>query len=209
MKFDKDPWALEQNDYLTKIVNVYIVYDLDACPRNLTNHFKFKNFLFRATSIVKNSDKEKYVYSGYRITFDNPGSRSLDIDFAVNVINFGVDNSLSSHSDNCKINFLILGEGPSYGINGSFGSPGKKFSINFSKTNTKFCLSLQVIVICLLIEKKSLNLKLTTNMLTFELNFVSKVYLMDLIPLSRMKYLYMEMCMIFQSITIVLINLRY
>ena len=42
MKFDKDPWALEQNDYLTKIVNVYIVYDLDACPRNLTNHFKFK-----------------------------------------------------------------------------------------------------------------------------------------------------------------------
>ena len=28
IKFDKDPWAKEQNNYLTKIVNVYIVYDL-------------------------------------------------------------------------------------------------------------------------------------------------------------------------------------
>ena len=30
IKFDKDPLAVEQNSYLTKIVNVYIVYDLDA-----------------------------------------------------------------------------------------------------------------------------------------------------------------------------------
>ena len=41
-----------------------------------------------------------------------------------------------------KNNFLILGEGPNCGINGSFGSPEKKFSINFTKANTKFCLSL-------------------------------------------------------------------
>ena len=41
-----------------------------------------------------------------------------------------------------RITFLILGECPTYGINGSFRSPEKKFSINFSKANTKFCLSL-------------------------------------------------------------------
>ena len=29
-----------------------------------------------------------------------------------------------------------------YGINGSFGSPEKRFSINFNKANIKFCLSL-------------------------------------------------------------------
>ena len=63
-------------------------------------------------------------------------------DFARNVIIFGVDNSSSSHSDNRKNNFLTLGEDPTYGINGSFGSTEKKFSINFAKTNTKFCLSL-------------------------------------------------------------------
>ena len=34
---------------------------------------KFKNFLFGATNIVKTSDKEKYVYSGYKMTFDNAG----------------------------------------------------------------------------------------------------------------------------------------
>ena len=28
IKFDKDALAVEQNNYLTKIVNVYIVYDL-------------------------------------------------------------------------------------------------------------------------------------------------------------------------------------
>ena len=29
IKFDKDPLAVEQNNYATKIVNAYIVYDLD------------------------------------------------------------------------------------------------------------------------------------------------------------------------------------
>ena len=74
-KYNKDPLAAEQNNYLTKIVNVYIVYDFDAWPRNPTNNLKFKNCLFGATNIVKNGMyKEKYVYSGYRITLDSAGS---------------------------------------------------------------------------------------------------------------------------------------
>ena len=78
---------------------------------------------------VKNSDKEKYVYRGYGITFNNAGSWDFDntllemLQFLVLVI---------VHHDNRKNNFLILGEGPTYGINGSFGSPEKKFSINFT-----------------------------------------------------------------------------
>ena len=65
---------VEQNNYLTKPVNVYIVYHLNAWPGNSTNNFTFKNCLFGATSIVKNSDKEKYVYSGCRITLNSAGS---------------------------------------------------------------------------------------------------------------------------------------
>ena len=61
MQFDKDPLAVEQNNYLTKIVNVYIAYDLDSWRRNLINNFKFKNIIFGATSRVKNRDTEKYV----------------------------------------------------------------------------------------------------------------------------------------------------
>ena len=51
---------------------------------------------------------------------------------ARNFIIFGVDNSSSSHSDNFKNNFLILDEGLTYGVNGSLGSPQKKFDITFS-----------------------------------------------------------------------------
>ena len=33
IKFDKDPLAVDQKSYLTKVVNVYIVYNLDASSR--------------------------------------------------------------------------------------------------------------------------------------------------------------------------------
>ena len=94
--------------------------------RNPTNNFEFKNWLSIATSIVKNSNKEKYVYSGYRIIFDSAGSWSFDNGTAKNVIIFGVDNSSSSHADNRKNIFLVLGEGLTFGINGDFGSAEKK-----------------------------------------------------------------------------------
>ena len=66
-----------------------------------------------------------------------------------------------------------------------------------------------IIVICLLMEKKSLNLKPAIKMLTFQQNFIWEVYLMDLVLLSLEKYLQMENFMIFQSTTILLINLTY
>ena len=66
------------------------MYDLDAWTRNPTNNLKLKNCLFGATNIVKNSDKEKYVYSRCGIIFDSAGSWSFDNDFARNAINFGL-----------------------------------------------------------------------------------------------------------------------
>ena len=44
----------------------------------------------------------------------------------------------SSDTDNCKNNFLLLGEDAIDGINGSFNSPYKKFSFTFSKPKTNF-----------------------------------------------------------------------
>ena len=43
---------------------------------------------------------------------------------------------------NSKNNSLVLVEEDTFGINGSFGAPEKKFSIIFSKAKTKYCLSL-------------------------------------------------------------------
>ena len=75
---------------------------------------------------MKDNDKEKYVYSSYRIAFDGKGSLSFNGDFARNVILFGFGNILSSHADNLRNDFLILREGDTFGINGSFGAPEKK-----------------------------------------------------------------------------------
>ena len=65
--------------------------------------------------------------------------QSFDDDTARKVIIFDVDNSSSSHANNHKNKFLILGKFATFGINGSFSSLEKKFSINFSKANTTFC----------------------------------------------------------------------
>ena len=53
IKFDEDPLAVKPTNYLTKVVNVYIVYDLPTSSRNPTNNFKFKNSLYGATIMVK------------------------------------------------------------------------------------------------------------------------------------------------------------
>ena len=57
IKFGKNPLVVKQNNYLTKIVIAYIVYDLNVSPKCPNNNFKFKNCLFGATNKVKNSDK--------------------------------------------------------------------------------------------------------------------------------------------------------
>ena len=62
IKFDKGSKAVEQNNYTTKVVNAYIGYDLDNSPNNHLRNFTLKDCLFCPTSIVKISDKEKWVY---------------------------------------------------------------------------------------------------------------------------------------------------
>ena len=82
------------------------------------------------------------MYSGYGITFDGASLWSFENDTAINVIISGNDDSLFPYSGNRKKNFLVLAEGSTFRINWSYGSPEMKFSINFSKASTKFCLSL-------------------------------------------------------------------
>ena len=86
----------------------------------------------------------------------------------------------------------MLGEFLTFGINGSFVSAEKKFSINVSKANTKFCLSLYLIAdhsFLLVNGKEIFKFKATKKILTIQLNFVSEAYLMDLVLVSLEKYL--------------------
>ena len=80
-------------------------------------YFKQKQSKIVIKKIIYIADTEYHLIVHVRWVFDNG--------FARDVIVFGVDNSSSSHSDSHKNNFLILVEGYSYGINGTFGSPEK------------------------------------------------------------------------------------
>ena len=48
----------------------FIVHDLDNWPKNSLRNFALKNYFFGSTNIVKDNDKEQYVYSSYGIAFD-------------------------------------------------------------------------------------------------------------------------------------------
>ena len=100
------------------------------------------NCLFGAISLTKNADIDKYKYSGYGIGFDRHGSFSFPgTGLGRNVIIFGVDMSSSTKIDNRKKDILILGKGPTQGLEHTL-SAEKMYSINFTEHNKKFCLSL-------------------------------------------------------------------
>ena len=101
------------------------------------------NALFGALRLTKNTDIDKYRYSGYGIGFDRHGFYShLSGGTGKNAIIFPVDTGLSTMIDNKGKDILILGEGPTQGLGGHSLSAEKMYSINFTKANTKFCLSL-------------------------------------------------------------------
>ena len=92
--------------------------------------------------MTKNADIDKYGYSGYGIGFDSRGSFSFPGGgFGQNVLIFGVDMSSSAHIDNKKKDILVLGKGPTQGLEHTLTAE-KMYSINFTVTKKKFCLSL-------------------------------------------------------------------
>ena len=57
------------------------------------------------------------------------------------MLNCGVDMSTSTHIDNKKKDILVLGRGPTQGLESTLTAE-KMYSINFTVTKNKFCLSL-------------------------------------------------------------------
>ena len=83
-------------------VNIYIAYELGASSSNDSDP-TLKNCLFSAVTLTKNTDIEKYGYSGYGIGFDRRGSFSFPGGgFGQNILILGVDMSSSVHIDNKK-----------------------------------------------------------------------------------------------------------
>ena len=143
VKFNKS--CLKQPNKLTYSygtrVNIYNVYELGASGSNNSDP-ALKNCLFGAVTLTKNADIEKYGYSGFGIGFDRRSSFSFPGGgFGQNVLIFGVDMSSSAHIDNKKKDILVLGKESTQGLEHTL-TVEKMYSINFTVTNKKFCLSL-------------------------------------------------------------------
>ena len=122
-----------------KIVNIYIVYEINKKDNTIISDPTLENCLFGAVTLTKNADIDKYGYSGYGIGFDRRSSFSFPGGgFGQNVLIFGVDMSSSTKIDNRKKDILILGKGPTQGLKHTL-SAEKMYSNNFTKKNTKFC----------------------------------------------------------------------
>ena len=123
-----------------KVVNIYIVYELGASTFH-DNDPTLKNCLFGIVTLTKNSDIDKYKYSGYSIGPDRRSNFSFPSgEFGQNVSIFRIDISSSAHIDNKKNEILVLGKGPTQRLEHTLTAE-KMCSINFTVTKT-FCLSL-------------------------------------------------------------------
>ena len=122
------------------IVNIYIVYEITSDYKGI-NYPTLENCLFGSVKLTKNADIDKYGHSGYGIEFDRETSFLFGNDFGKNVIIFGADMSSSTKIHNRKSDILILGRGPTQGLESTL-SAEVMHSINFTKKNTKLCLSL-------------------------------------------------------------------
>ena len=99
--------------------------------------------MFGAVSLTKHVDIDQYKYSGYGIGFDRKGEFSFGSNgFGRNVITWGVNMSSSVHANNRTKNTLVLGKDLLQRLDKTTIYAEKLYSINFTKTNTKFCLNL-------------------------------------------------------------------
>ena len=87
---------------LEKAVNIYIVYEL-AGSSSHSNDPTLSNCLIGEDTLTKNTDIDKYGYSGYGNGFDRKSSFSFPGGgFGQNVLIFGANMSSSAHINNEK-----------------------------------------------------------------------------------------------------------
>ena len=123
-----------------KAIDLYISYALDTWSRDLDTDFTLGSCLFGAVKLTKNIDTDIYGYSGYGIGFDARSQFSwTESSWRKIVAVFGFHDSSSVHVGNKKKNILILGEGPTQGLN---DTTKLTEAINFRQSRKRFVLSM-------------------------------------------------------------------
>ena len=110
--------------------------------RKFDTDFTLGGCLFGGIKSTKNAVPDKYSYIGYGTGFDTHGEHPLpDGGIGKNAIIFGADMSSSVHIDDRGKYILILGKGPTQGLNHTL-TVETQYSIYFARSGIRFCLSL-------------------------------------------------------------------
>ena len=135
---------------LNKIINIYVVYNLDPISSTRNTDYTIQKALFGVMKITKNTDSSKNNYIVYGLCFDEGGEFGHTVrqgsfnrvKNAKNVIIIGVDTSSSIHATNRANNIYVMGKELIQGINGTAIYAEKLFHYNFTEFGVKFVLSL-------------------------------------------------------------------
>ena len=98
--------------------------------------------MFGAVKLTKNADPDKYKYSAYDIGFDSRSQYAFTDGSMGKIVVFGTDMSSYVYVVNKGKDILILGEGPTQGLDYTTLTVEAKYSINFTQSNRKFVLTL-------------------------------------------------------------------
>ena len=150
--FQQNNVLTSNNDHVinNNVVNIYIVYKLDAIASTRDTTFTIQNALFGAMQITKNTDTNKYHDKGYGICFDESEQFSHTITeggrvhttLTRNVIIFGADMSFSKDANNKRNNIYVMGQDYVQRINDTTIYAEKMCYRNFTYLGKKFMLSL-------------------------------------------------------------------
>ena len=105
---------------------IYISCVKNPWLRNLNTGFTLGSCLFGSVKLTKNADPDKYKFRCYDIGFDTRSEFPF------------TDESI----DNNNKGILILGEGPTQGLDDSTLTAKAKYLINFARSGERFVLSL-------------------------------------------------------------------
>ena len=141
VKFSGSCLKQDKAIYDEKIVNIYIVYEISK-NYNISSYPTLENCFFGVVSLTKHVDIDQYKYSGFGIGFNRKGEFLFGHGFGRNVIILGADISSSVHANNKTRSILVRGKDFIQGIDNTTIYAKKLYSINFTKTTTKFCLKL-------------------------------------------------------------------
>ena len=123
-----------------KVVNIYIVYELDTISNTRNTDYTIQNGLFGAVKITKYADYSKKNMKAMEC-FDEGGIFSIgNITNGRNVTIFGVDESSVVHTNHKANNIYVMGDGIVQGIAGTTLYAEKIYKHNFTVPNKKFVL---------------------------------------------------------------------